>query len=139
MKKAGGNLLSVFFLACFGWLGVAAHSAVGAENGSGIRDIHSAARLVEMGGFIMFVDQDKGILVVDEKTIVVGAFRVNDEARFTRMANGSGATVDLEYFNAGQWVAVRGYAVSKTEIRAVSVHAAAGYLDKEVHKIKQLE
>ncbi|MEJ2155784.1 MAG: hypothetical protein P8X96_10645 [Desulfobacteraceae bacterium] len=115
------------------------HSDSGGEPVSGIPEIHGSPRWVGCNGFIMFLELSQKYLILNEKQIIVGKFKMGNRALTTRLENAEGENVGLEHFRVGQWVTIRGYEVSPTKIYASSVHAVKGYLAKDMRKIDKYE
>jgi len=134
-RRIAGVLLVI---QAFSWAMVGTN-AMGSEHGTGVIQVHSRSRPVEFDGMIMSVDYDKHLIIVRERKIVVGQFRFGGELMASQLMDAGGAPAEVDRFCSGQWVAVRGYAVSKSEIVAVSVQAAARYLKKDLRRIDKLE
>ncbi len=113
--------------------------AMGASFVTKAPKIHSSARLIDCCGIIMAVDPTQGVIIVNEKRVVVGKFSINDKVIGTRMLNTEGKTIDIAGFSHGQWVTIRGYVVAQSKLFAVSVQADTGYLRKNTNEIRKLQ
>ncbi len=113
--------------------------ASGPAHGNDVRKIHSGARRVEFAAVIMSVDHANRHIIINEKRIAVGHYRFNNKDWATRMSDEKGNFTALDRFGPGQWVGVRGFAISKSEIFAISVRTDSGYLRKVHDHIEKLK
>ena len=86
----------------------------------------------------MFIDPIQRYIVLKEKQIDVGRYLNDKRVGSTQMKSASGADVRFESFDAGQWVAVTGYEVSKNRLHAVSVRVVDGSLTKIGQRVERL-
>lgn len=133
-----GRILFNLLLINFAFSAICVHDTFGDQFGKEL-EIHSGAMLVTVTGFIMTIDHERSILVVKEKQIHVGQYRLKGRIGTTRMKSLKGDSADLKNFEVGQWIAVRGYAVSRARVYACSVKAKPGFLSKDHCKIEQLK
>ena len=129
-------------LVCLILMGVAvfgtpAHKVLCDSLDQELSEIHGGARLVTCEGFIMAVARDRKILIVKEKQIVVGPYRLAGRVGTTRLRINK-KRANLDAFRPGNWVAIRGYEVSKERIHARSVQHASGYLPRDHRRIGAL-
>ena len=115
------------------------HCTLGTAHASEITRIHDGARLVDYDGCIMSVDRFNRLILMNEIRFVVGQFMVGNKVLATRMEDSIGIIADIGHFRCGNMVSIRGYSVSESEIFAVSIKAATGYIQKDPQRIDKLE
>lgn len=131
MHKKLNSITGVLLLVVMGGRGPALENTAVADIASGIHKIHNGATPFEDDGPIMWVDYANSSIVIKEMQFVVGQFLVNNKVYTTRLVDAKGNKVALDYFEAGQWVIVRGYRVARSKIYVQSMRAVAGYIAKD--------
>jgi hypothetical protein len=139
MDSPNRPFIVISFLIILGIGGMPLRTAFCGKQVSPIQDVHNGARWVTCKGFIMYIDRAQNSIILQEKRVVVGRFRVKDRVLATRLDDKKGDRVGLEDFTVGQWVTIRGYEVSQAKIYACSVQAVEGSLSKDRRRIEKLQ
>jgi len=119
--------------------GMETHRLGGTAHATETTKVHDGARLVQYDGFIMSVDRSEHFIIVNEIKIIVGQFWAKDTAWVTVLESSNGRMVDFTHFDKGQLVTIRGFAISESEIFAVSMKGVSGYLQKDLPRINKLD